>query len=223
MNIIVVGMKKGAYDYITKPFKIDEIKLIVKKALEKKSLEEENIYLKRELKEKYQFSNIIGKSEKMIKIYDLIRKVANSKSTILISGESGTGKELVAKAIHYNSKRKDMQFISVNCGAMPENLLESELFGHEKGAFTSADSDKKGLFEIANGGTFFLDEIGETPISIQVKLLRVLQEMEFKRVGGTKDIKVDVRIIAATNQNLDRKSTRLNSSHIPLSRMPSSA
>ncbi|MBI5183014.1 MAG: sigma-54-dependent Fis family transcriptional regulator [Nitrospinae bacterium] len=198
----VEAMKKGAYDYITKPFKIDEIRLIIKKALEKKRLEEENIYLKGALKEKYQFSNIIGKCEKMMTIYGLIRKVANSKSTILISGESGTGKELVAKAIHYNSNRRDMPFISVNCGAMPENLLESELFGHEKGAFTSADSDKRGLFEIANSGTFFLDEIGETPLSIQVKLLRVLQEMEFKRVGGIKDIKVDVRIIAATNHDL---------------------
>ncbi|MFV1951357.1 MAG: sigma-54-dependent transcriptional regulator [Nitrospinota bacterium] len=198
----VEAMKKGAYDYITKPFKIDEIKLIVKKALEKKKLEEENIYLKEELKEKYQFSNIIGKSEKMMKVYDLIRKVADSKSAILISGESGTGKELVARAIHYNSNRRDMPFVSVNCGAMPENLLESELFGHEKGAFTDAYRDKKGLFEIANGGTFFLDEIGESPLSIQVKLLRVLQEMEFKKVGGTKDIKVDVRIIAAANKNL---------------------
>ncbi len=198
----VEAMKKGAYDYITKPFKVDEIKLIVKKALEKKRLEEENIYLKGELKEKYQFSNIIGKSEKMMKIYDLIRKVADSKSAILISGESGTGKELVARAIHYNSNRRDMPFVSVNCGAMPENLLESELFGHEKGAFTDAYRDKKGLLEIANGGTFFLDEIGESPLSIQVKLLRVLQEMEFKKVGGTKDIKVDVRIIAAANKNL---------------------
>src|SRR3972149_5324918 len=147
-------------------------------------------------------TNIVGKSEKIQKIFELIQKVANGKSTVLITGESGTGKELVAKAIHHNSNRRDKPFVSISCGAIPETLLESELFGHQKGAFTSADSDKKGLFEIADGGTFFLDEVTEAPPSIQAKLLRVLQEKEFKRVGGVKDIKVDVRVIAATNKNL---------------------
>lgn len=198
----VEAMKKGAYDYITKPFKIDEVKLVIQKALEKKKLKEENIYLKDKLQEKYQFSNIIGKSDKMLKVFDMIKKVAYSNSTVLITGESGTGKELAAKAIHYNSPRKTMPFMSVSCGALPEQLLESELFGHVKGAFTSADSNKEGLLEVADGGSFFLDEIGESPLSIQVKLLRVLQERTFKRVGGVKEINVDVRIIAATNQNL---------------------
>lgn len=208
-EVAVEAMKLGAYDYITKPFKVDEIKIIIKNAIEKKSLLDENISLKEvtqtlrsELQGRYQFSNIIGKSDKMQKIYELIQRVANGKSTVLIIGESGTGKELVAKAIHHNSDRRDKPFVSISCGAIPETLLESELFGHQKGAFTGANSDKKGLFEIADGGTFFLDEVSEAPLSIQAKLLRVLQEKEFKRVGGVKDIKVDVRIIAATNKNL---------------------
>ena len=201
-EVAVEAMKLGAYDYITKPFNVDEIKIIIKNAIEKKSLFDENISLKEELKGRYQFSNIVGKSDKIHKVFDLIMKVANSKSTVLITGESGTGKELVARAIHHKSDRKDKPFVSISCGAIPETLLESELFGHQKGAFTGADSDKKGLFEVADGGTFFLDEVSEAPPSIQAKLLRVLQEKEFKRVGSVKDIKVDVRVIAATNKNL---------------------
>ena len=203
-EVAVEAMKLGAYDYITKPFNVDEIKIIIKNAIEKKSLFDENISLREELKGRYQFSNIVGKSDKIQKVFELIMKVANSRSTVLITGESGTGKELVAKAIHHNSNRRDKPFVSISCGAIPETLLESELFGHQKGAFTSADSDKKGLFEIADGGTFFLDEVTEAPPSIQAKLLRVLQEKEFKRVGGVKDIKVDVRVIAATNKNLHK-------------------
>ena len=203
-EVAVEAMKLGAYDYITKPFNVDEIKIIIKNALEKKSLFDENISLREELKGRYQFSNIVGKSDKIQKVFELIIKVANSKSTVLITGESGTGKELVARAIHHNSDRKDKPFVSISCGAIPETLLESELFGHQKGAFTGADFDKKGLFEIADGGTFFLDEVSEAPPSIQAKLLRVLQEKEFKRVGGVKDIKVDVRVIAATNKNLHK-------------------
>ena len=203
-EVAVEAMKLGAHDYITKPFNVDEIKIIIKNAIEKKSLFDENIFLKEELKGRYHFSNIVGKSEKIQKIFELIQKVANGKSIVLITGESGTGKELVAKAIHHNSNRRDKPFVSISCGAIPETLLESELFGHQKGAFTSADSDKKGLFEIADGGTFFLDEVTEAPPSIQAKLLRVLQEKEFKRVGGVKDIKVDVRVIAATNKNLHK-------------------
>ena len=198
----VEAMKLGAYDYITKPFNIDEVKLVIKKGLERKKLAEENISLKGELQEKYGCSTIIGRSPEMTRIFGLIRKAAPSRSSILITGKSGTGKELVAKAIHYNSPRKDGPFVSISCGAVPETLLESELFGYQKGAFTGADANKEGLLEMAHGGTFFLDEIGDAPLSIQVKLLRVLQEMEFKRVGGTKDIQVDVRILAATNMDL---------------------
>jgi len=203
-EVAVEAMKLGAYDYITKPFNVDEIKIIIKNALEKKTLFDENMSLKEELKGRYQFSNIVGKSDKIRKVFELIMKVANSKSTVLLTGESGTGKELVARAIHHNSDRKVQPFVSISCGAIPETLLESELFGHQKGAFTGADSDKKGLFEVADGGTFFLDEVTEAPLSIQAKLLRVLQEKEFKRVGGVKDIKVDVRVIAATNKNLHK-------------------
>ena len=198
----VETMKKGAYDYIAKPFNNEDLKLIIKNAAEKKQLAAENTYLKTALKEKYEFANIIGKSEGMQKVFDYISKVSNSNATVLVGGESGTGKELVAKALHFNSFRKNYPFISINCGAMPENLLESELFGHEKGAFTSADSTKVGLMEAAYKGTFFLDEIGEAPLAIQVKLLRVLQEKEFTRVGGTKPIKTDLRIIAASNRDL---------------------
>ncbi len=198
----VEAMKSGAYDYVTKPFNVDEIKLVIKKGLERKRLADENISLKLELQEKYIFSNIIGRSPEMFKIFDLIRKVASSKTSVLITGKSGTGKELVARAIHYNSMRKNGPFVSISCGAIPEALLESELFGYQKGAFTSADANKAGLLEVANGGTFFLDEIGEAPLSVQVKFLRVLQEMEFRRIGGIEDIKIDIRIIAATNKDL---------------------
>jgi len=197
------AMKEGAYDYITKPFKVDEIKLIIRNALEKKNLEKENLLLKQVVQERYHFGNIVGQSPKMLELYRLLEKVAPTKTNILITGESGTGKELVAKAIHYNSPRKDKPFVTLNCGAIPESLIESELFGHMKGAFTDAVSTKKGLFEVADEGTIFLDEISELPLMMQVKLLRVIQDKEFKRVGGTEDIRVDVRIISATNKDLE--------------------
>jgi two-component system response regulator PilR (NtrC family) len=198
----VEAMKLGAYDYITKPFKIDEIKLVIQKALEKRYLSKENILLKREIKSKAGFDNFIGKSEPMQKVFFLIRQVADTTSTVLITGESGTGKELVARAIHFNSVRKDRPFVTVNCGALPETLLESELFGYMKGAFTGATSNKQGLFEAANNGTIFLDEISATTPALQIKLLRVLQDRKFMRVGGTTDVKVDVRVIAASNKDL---------------------
>ncbi len=199
----IKAMKEGAYDYITKPFKIDEIKLIIQNALEKKHLQKENLLLKQVVRDRYHFENIIGQSSKMLELYDLLEKVAPTKTNILITGESGTGKELVAKAIHYNSPRKDKPFVTLNCGAIPESLIESELFGHMKGAFTDAITTKKGLFEVADEGTIFLDEISELPLMMQVKLLRVLQDREFKRVGGTEDIRVDVRIISATNKDVE--------------------
>jgi two-component system response regulator PilR (NtrC family) len=200
----VEAMKKGAYDYITKPFKIDEIKLIVAKALERRRDRTELAELKAATAvPPHRLENLLGRSEKMQALFALIRKVAPSRSTILVCGESGTGKELVARAIHTLSERTTGQFHAVNCGALPEQLLESELFGHQKGAFTGAYADKKGLMELSDGGTLFLDEVGEAPLSVQVKLLRVLQEQEFKRVGGVKDIRVDIRLIAATNQNLE--------------------
>jgi two-component system response regulator PilR (NtrC family) len=199
----VQAMKKGAYDYITKPFKIDEIKLIIRNALEKKALENENVLLKRLVESKFSFDNIIGQSPKMVAMYELMEKVTPTKTNILITGESGTGKELVARAIHFNSPRKEKGFVTLNCGAIPENLLESELFGHMKGAFTGAMYNKRGLFEVADGGSIFLDEIGELPLSMQVKLLRVIQDKEFTRVGGTEQIKVDVRIISASNKDLE--------------------
>ncbi|MBI3804476.1 MAG: sigma-54-dependent Fis family transcriptional regulator [Nitrospirae bacterium] len=200
----IEAMKEGAYDYLTKPFQIDEVKLIIRNALERRKLRQENTQLRQELKGQATFTQIIGKSEKMRRVLDLVRKVADSRSNILIYGESGTGKELIARAIHYNSSRRDRSFVTVNCSALPEALLESELFGHMKGSFTGAIGNKEGLFEIAHEGSIFLDEIGETSLSIQVKLLRVLQEREFRRVGGTKDLKVDVRIIAATNRDLEK-------------------
>jgi two-component system response regulator PilR (NtrC family) len=193
------AMKEGAYDYITKPFKVEEIKLIIKNALEKKNLRKENTLLKQVVRDRYHFENIIGQSPKMLALYDLLEKVAPTKTNVLITGESGTGKELVARAIHYNSPRKEKPFVTLNCGAIPESLIESELFGHVKGAFTDAIATKKGLFEVADEGTLLLDEISELPLLMQDKLLRVLQDREFKRVGGTEDIRVDVRIISATN------------------------
>ncbi len=200
----VEAMKLGAYDYLTKPFQIDEVQLIIRNALEKRRLTTENMLLKREIASQASFAQIVGQSETMQKVFELVRKVADSRSNVLICGESGTGKELVARAIHYNSARSRMPFVTVNCSALPEPLLESELFGHMKGAFTGAVSNKAGLFEVANEGTVFLDEIGETTPAIQVKLLRVIQEREFRRVGGTKDVKVDVRIVAATNKDLPK-------------------
>ena len=200
----IKAMKEGAYDYITKPFKVEEIKLIIKNALEKKNLQKENILLKQVVRDRFHFGNIIGQSPKMVALYNLLEKVSPTKTNILITGESGTGKELVAKAIHYNSPRKEKPFVTLNCGAIPESLIESELFGHMRGAFTDAIATKKGLFEVADEGTIFLDEISELPLLMQVKLLRVLQDKEFKRVGGTEDIRVDVRIIAATNKDLEQ-------------------
>jgi two-component system NtrC family response regulator len=202
IEMAVEAMKKQAYDYITKPFQNEELKLTVKKALENYRLIKENRLLSKALSDRYRYGNIIGKSKPMLEIYDLISKVAQSRASVLITGPSGTGKELIAKAIHYNSPRKDRPFISINCGALTETLLESELFGHEKGAFTGAVAMKKGRFELADGGTLFLDEVGEMPPPLQVKLLRVLQEMEFERVGGTKTIKVDVRVLSASNRNI---------------------
>jgi len=202
IEMAVEAMKKQAYDYITKPFKNEELKLTIKKALENYRLIKENRRLNEALSERYRYGNIIGRSKPMLKIYDLIGKVALSKASILIAGPSGTGKELIAKAIHFESPRKDRPFVSINCGALTETLLESELFGHERGAFTGAIAMKKGRFELADGGTLFLDEVGEMPASLQVKLLRVLQEMEFERVGGTRSIKVDVRVLSASNRIL---------------------
>ncbi|RMG66520.1 MAG: sigma-54-dependent Fis family transcriptional regulator [Nitrospirae bacterium] len=199
----VEAMKLGAFDYITKPFRLDEVAIVIKRALEFSGIKKENLRLKKELKKRYESHGLIGSSPAMQKIYDLIEKIADTDSTVLITGESGTGKELVAKILHYNSSRSDRNFVPLNCAAIPKDLLESELFGHEKGAFTGAVSTRIGRFELANGGTLFLDEIGELDPNLQVKLLRVLQEREFERVGSTKTIKVDVRIIAATNQKLE--------------------
>jgi two-component system NtrC family response regulator len=202
IEMAVEAMKKQAYDYITKPFKTEELKPTITTARENYRLIKENRRLHEALSERYRHGNIIGRSKPMLKIYDLIGKVALSKASILIAGPSGTGKELIAKAIHFESPRKDRPFVSINCGALTETLLESELFGHERGAFTGAISMKKGRFELADGGTLFLDEVGEMPASLQVKLLRVLQEMEFERVGGTRSIKVDVRVLSASNRIL---------------------
>ena len=202
----VEAMRKGAFDYILKPFKNEELKLTISKAIKHYHLVTQNRLFARELQGKYRFGNIIGKSVQMERIFELIEKVAPTKATVLITGDSGTGKELIARAIHYNSPRKDQPFISVNCGALPETLLESELFGHEKGAFSGAVSQRKGRFELAHEGTLFLDEISEMSPPLQVKLLRVLQEMEFERVGGSQTIKVDVRMVAASNRNLKEEA-----------------
>ena len=199
----VEAMKLGAYDYITKPFKLDEVNLIVRNALERKRLRDENLYLRRQLETQHRFENIIGKSSRITEVFDTIRKIADSPSTAMITGESGTGKELVARAIHFNSFRRDKPFVSVNCGAIPEGLMESELFGHLRGAFTGAVSNKVGLFSAAEAGTLFLDEITEIPPLLQVKLLRAIQLREIRRVGDTKDIKTDVRLIAASNRDLE--------------------
>lgn len=197
----VEALKAGALDYIAKPFDIEELKIIVRKAVERKELEDENIHLRTALEARHTFSNIIGRSPKMQEIFSIISRIAKTTSTVLISGESGTGKELIARAIHYNSGRRG-KFVSINCGALPETLLESELFGHERGAFTGAIREKKGLFHEADRGTIFLDEIGETSTAMQIKLLRVLQERVVRKVGSNVESPVEVRVIAATNRDL---------------------
>jgi len=201
----IEAMKMGAYDYVSKPFRQDEIILVLRKAEERERLIRENRILRRQIVRETGFHNIVTRNPKMQEILQTVLKIADYKTTVLITGESGTGKELIARAIHYSSSRKDGPFIAVNCGAIPENLLESELFGHIKGAFTDATYTKKGLFEEADGGTIFLDEIGELPPMLQVKLLRVLQEEEIRRVGDTKSIPVDVRVIAATVKDLEKE------------------
>jgi DNA-binding NtrC family response regulator len=199
----VDAMKMGAADYLTKPFDVEELRLIVAKTLDTHDLEREVRYLRAQVVNRYSFHNLVGKSPSMQEIYSKIEQVADSRTTVLITGESGTGKELVARAIHYNSPRRDRPFIPLNCAALPETLIESELFGHEKGSFTDASARRVGHFELAHGGSLFLDEIGDLSPTTQAKLLRVLQEREFTRIGGTQPIKVDVRIIAATNQNVE--------------------
>ena len=201
----VEAMKRGAYDYLEKPFKMDELKMTVQRALSYTEAVSENLYLKKQLKEKYQLTQIVGASSKMQEVFKLIERVADTDCTVLILGESGTGKELVARATHFNSSRQFAPFIPVNCAALPENLLESEMFGHRKGAFTGAISDKKGLFEEASSGTIFLDEIGTMPAALQSRLLRVLQEKEVRRVGDNTPTYVNVRVIAATNASLEQK------------------
>ncbi|MDE0886536.1 MAG: sigma-54 dependent transcriptional regulator [Myxococcota bacterium] len=199
----IAAMREGAYDYITKPFKVDEIRLVVDKALEKKQLALENQLLKSQLQSHTGHPSIIGHSRGIREVFELISQVAETRASVLIFGESGTGKELVARALHDQSDRIDESFVGLNCGAIPENLLESELFGHEKGAFTGAVGEKKGLFEVADGGTLFLDEIAELSLALQVKLLRAIQEKTIRRVGGTADIAVDVRLLSATNRDLE--------------------
>jgi two-component system response regulator PilR (NtrC family) len=201
----IEAMKLGAADYVSKPFDVEELKIVAQKALEGAKLADENVYLRRELEQKYTFNNIIGKSGRMQAIFSLIERMGRTSSTVLVHGESGTGKELIARAIHFASPRAARRFLSINCGAMPENLLESELFGHERGAFTGAVRDKKGLFQEADRGTLFLDEIGEMTPTMQVKLLRALQERVVRKVGGAAEEPIDVRIIAATNQNLEAR------------------
>ena len=203
----VAALRKGAFDYITKPFINEDILQTVRNALRQRELFRENHFLKRELKGRYNFDNIIGSSDALTGIFRLIEKIAPTSSSVLIQGESGTGKELMARAIHYNSPRADGPFIAINCGALPENLLESELFGYVKGAFTGANANKSGLLRAANGGTLFLDEVGEMPASLQVKLLRALQEREVTPLGATEPISFDARIIAATNRSLDSEVT----------------
>jgi len=201
----VEALKAGAVDYILKPFDVEELKIIIAHEMEKRKLREENVLLKRDLREKYSYENMIGKSKAMQEIYALIEKTAATDSTVIITGESGTGKEMAARAIHLHSRRGSNPFVSINCAALPESLLESELFGHAKGSFTGAVADKKGMFEAATRGTLFLDEVGETSPWTQVKILRALQERKIRRVGGTDEIPVDVRIIAATNQDLKKR------------------
>jgi DNA-binding NtrC family response regulator len=201
----IEAMKLGAYDYITKPFKVDELQLTIQRALDNQSLVRENRNLRQVVKRTSSFDNIVGLSPRMDEVYNLLRKVADTDSTILIQGESGTGKELVARALHFNSNRQHLPFVAINCSALPENLLESELFGHKKGAFTGAVADKIGLFEEAEGGTIFLDEVNSMAQPLQTKLLRVLQERQIRRVGETKSMPINVRVLAATNEPLQDK------------------
>ncbi len=201
----VEAMKNGAFDYLEKPFKIDQLKLAVQRALSYNAAITETAYLRKQLKKKYQFSQIIGNAQPMQAVFKLIERVADTESTILVLGESGTGKELVARALHFNSRRQHAPFVPINCSALPENLLESELFGHRKGSFTGAINDKKGLFQEADGGTIFLDEIGSMPPLLQSRLLRVLQEREVRRVGDNAPVYVNVRVVAATNEPLEKK------------------
>ena len=206
----VEAMKMGAFDYITKPFSLDEFLLLVERALEVRRLREENVRLRRDLGRCYNFSSIIGESDEMKAVFSLVDRVSGSDSTVLVLGESGTGKELIATTIHYHGKRKDKPLIKVNCAAIPDGLIESELFGHERGAFTGAVRRKPGRFELADGGTLFLDEIGDLPLSTQAKILRVIQERNFERVGGTETLNVDVRLLAATNKDLETEVRKGN-------------
>ena len=222
----ISAMKEGAYDYLTKPFQVDEIRLVVEKALEKKSLALENRRLRSELRTRSRSRRIIGSSAPMQRVLELVGQVADSRANVLVTGESGTGKEIVARAVHETSERRDGPFIVVNCAAIPENLLESELFGHVRGAFTGALHNKEGLFELADKGTLFLDEVGDLPLVLQVKVLRVIQEKSFRRVGGTHDQQADVRVVSATNRHLEEEVAngrfredlyyRLNVIEIPL-------
>jgi len=222
----ITAMKEGAYDYVTKPFKVDELRIVVEKALEKKLLSSENRRLRRELRSQRRDRTIIGNSAVIRRVSDLIAQVADSKANVLVTGESGTGKEVVARAIHQGGQRREKPFVAVNCAAIPETLLESELFGHVKGSFTGAVQNKEGLFEVADGGTLFLDEVGELTLAVQVKLLRAIQEKSFRRVGGSTDTRSDVRIIAASNRRLEEEVAsgrfredlyyRLNVIEIPL-------
>ena len=204
----IEAMKLGAYDYTTKPFKVDEIKVLIGKALEKRELALENRRLRSQVRERVNFENFVGRSRAIRDVFDIVERVSTTRASVLIVGETGTGKELVAKAIHFNSPRRERPFLVINCGAIPDQLMESELFGHMKGSFTGAYADKKGLFEEASGGTLFLDEIGELTLPLQVKLLRALQERKIKRVGAAREVDIDVRIVAATNRDLEEEVKR---------------
>ncbi|MEO8704404.1 MAG: sigma-54 dependent transcriptional regulator, partial [Kofleriaceae bacterium] len=207
-EIAIAAMKKGAYDYLTKPFHVDEINAVIGRALEKRALVAENLALKDQVAGRVRLAKLLGKSKAMQKVFELIGKIHSTKTNVLITGESGTGKELVARALHTEGNRAHKPFVAVNCGAIPEELMESELFGHKKGAFTGAVADKRGLFQEAEGGTLFLDEIGELSLGLQVKLLRALQERSVKAVGANEEVEVDVRVIAATNRDLEAEVAR---------------